>query len=73
MLEIVLRIIGILITGLIEGLFHTTGRRLLSSVGIKSNIFVESLVGILCVVVIFIALIGLGAGLLTAMRAAQSH
>lgn len=47
MAEILLRIIGALIEGLIDGLFESTGRKVLSSWGMKSNPFVEVLIGIL--------------------------
>lgn len=47
MAEILLRIIGALIEGLIDGVFESTGRTVLSSWGMKSNPFVEILIGIL--------------------------
>jgi hypothetical protein len=47
MAEIILRIIGVLIEGLIEGLFESTGRKILSHWGMKSNPFVEVLIGVL--------------------------
>jgi hypothetical protein len=47
MAEILLRIIGALIEGLIDGVFEGTGRKVLSSWGMKSNPFVEVLIGIL--------------------------
>jgi hypothetical protein len=47
MAEIILRIVGALIEGLIDQVFESTGRKLLSYWGIKSNLFVEVLAGIL--------------------------
>jgi hypothetical protein len=46
MAEIILRIIGALIEGLIDGVFESTGRKVLSHWGMKSNPFVEILIGI---------------------------
>jgi len=42
-----LRIIGILMEGLVDTLFENTGRKVLSWSGLKSNAFVQVLVGIL--------------------------
>lgn len=47
MAEILLRIIGALIEGLIDAVFESTGRKVLSSWGMKSNPFVEIVIGIL--------------------------
>lgn len=47
MAEIILRIVGALIEGLIDGVFESTGRKVLSHWGLKSNPFVEVLIGIL--------------------------
>ncbi|MCA1410832.1 hypothetical protein I6F30_06560 [Bradyrhizobium sp. NBAIM20] len=57
MAEIILRIIGILIEGLIEGVFESTGRKVLSHWGMKSNPFVELLVGILFWAAVFLLLL----------------
>ncbi|MGY3038221.1 hypothetical protein ACVIIV_007391 [Bradyrhizobium sp. USDA 4354] len=56
MAEIILRIIGVLIEGLIEGVFESTGRKVLSSWGIKSNPFVEVLIGTLFWAAVFLLL-----------------
>ncbi|MDF0492852.1 hypothetical protein [Bradyrhizobium yuanmingense] len=56
MAEIILRIIGVLIDGLIEGVFESTGRKILSHWGMKSNPFVEILLGILFWAAVFLLL-----------------
>lgn len=56
MAEIILRIVGALIEGLIDGVFESTGRKILSHWGVKSNLFVEVLIGILFWATVFILL-----------------
>jgi hypothetical protein len=46
MAEIILRIVGALIERLIDGVLESTGRKVLSYWRMKSNPFVEVLVGI---------------------------
>lgn len=56
MAEIILRIIGILIEGLIEGVFQSTGQKVLSHWGMKSNPLVEYLIGALFWAAVFLFL-----------------
>ncbi|KRP98221.1 hypothetical protein AOQ72_17145 [Bradyrhizobium yuanmingense] len=56
MAEIILRIIGILIEGLIEVVFQSTGQRVLSHWGMKSNPLVEFLIGALFWAAVFLFL-----------------
>ena len=60
MAEIVVGVIGVLITGLLGGEFCSTGRRVLAWWGIKSNLFLEILVGILCWTLLGFLLLALG-------------
>ena len=63
MAEIVLRIlgasIGALIDGLIGWLFESTGRKVLSYWGVKSNRFAEALIGVIIWAPVFILLVAL--------------
>lgn len=63
--EIILRIVSALIEGLIDQVFESTGRKLLSYWGVKSNLFVEVLVGILFWGTVFILFTALIAAFLT--------
>lgn len=56
MAEILLRILGALIEALIDGVFESTGRKVLSYWGMKSNPFVELLIGILFWATVFVLL-----------------
>ena len=56
MAEIIPRIIGALIEGLIDGVFESTGRKVLSHWGMKSNPFVEILIGTLFWAAVFLLL-----------------
>lgn len=63
MAEIILRIVGALVEALIDGVLENTGRKLLSYWGLKSNPFIEILIGILFWAAVFILLGALTAAL----------
>ncbi len=56
MAELVLRAIGVVFETLLEGVLHHTGRALLARYDIRSNLFVEVLVGLVFWSVVFYAL-----------------
>jgi hypothetical protein len=72
MTETALRFIGLLVGALARGLFDyllvKTGRWALAVCGIRSNIFVETLVGILTWVVLGLAGLVTAAGIATLLR-----
>jgi hypothetical protein len=77
MAEYILRVIGALIGALIRGLTEylllRTGRRVLAAWGIKSNPFVEVLVGMLSWTAFGFLMLAVVAGLMTLLRFAQHH
>jgi hypothetical protein len=73
MLRVIGALVGALIRGLTEYLLLRTGRWVLAGWGIKSNLFVEVLVGVLSWAAFGFLMLAIVAGLMTLLRFAKHY